>query len=351
MACGQPPVEESREPRMPTNTKVIFKSHPEGLPTPDNFAIEREETPPLEDGQFLLENAYLSLDPYMRMLMGGGWTYSGPGMTPGQVMVGRVLGRVIESKNPDFAVGDHVVGRLGWQTHAISDGTDLDFKVEPRDGVPLPAYLGVCGSTGVTGWVGVKVVGKPKEGETVLVSTAAGSVGSAAGQVAKTMGARVVGIAGGSDKCKLVTEAFELDACCDYKADDLAGQIRDACPDGVDVYFDNVGGAVLDAALGNMNKYGRVPVCGVLSTYNEAGERYGVKNMHLVFDKTLCIQGFLLSDHRDKWPEARGELEDMVASGAMRYRETIAEGIENAPGAFIGMLQGANVGKQLVKLA
>jgi NADPH-dependent curcumin reductase CurA len=308
------------------------------------------DIPALEEGQFLLENQFLSLDPYMRMLMGGGWTYSGPGMTPGQLMVGRVLGKVIETRHDDYAIGDHVVGRLGWQSHAISDGSDLDFKVEPKDGVPLNAYLGACGSTAITGWVGIKLVGKPKEGETVLMSTAAGSVGSAGGQIAKAMGCRVVGIAGGPDKCQMVTEVFELDACCDYKADDLAGQIAAACPDGVDVYFDNVGGPVLDAALVNMNKYGRIPVCGVLSAYNDGGERYGVENLHLVFDKTLCIQGFLLSDHRDTWPEARGELEDMIASGAMKYRETIAQGIDNAPEAFIGMLNGANVGKQLVKM-
>lgn len=336
---------------MPTNTQVLFKSHPDTMPAPDNFEIVRVDLPPLEEGQFLLENVYLSLDPYMRMLMGGGWTYSGPGMTPGQLMVGRVLGKVIETRHAGYAIGDHVVGRLGWQSHAISDGTDLDFKLEPKDDVPLSAYLGACGSTAITGWVGVKVVGKPRQGETVLMSAAAGSVGSAGGQIAKAMGCRVVGIAGGPDKCKLVEEVFEFDACCDYKADDLAGQIAAACPDGVDVYFDNVGGPVLDAALGNMNKYGRIPVCGVLSAYNDGGDRYGLKNLPLVFDKTLCIQGFLLSDHRDKWPEARGELENMIASGSLKYRETIAQGIENAPEAFIGMLNGANVGKQLVKMA
>jgi NADPH-dependent curcumin reductase CurA len=334
---------------MPTNTQVLFKSHPQGMPIQDNFDIVRVDMPPLKEGQFLLENIYLSLDPYMRMLMGGGWTYSGPGMTLGQLMVGRVLGKVIETKNADYTIGDHVVGRLGWQSHAISDGKYLDFMVEPKDDVPLSAYLGACGSTAVTGWVGIKVVGKPAQGEAVLVSAAAGSVGSAAGQIAKAMGCRTVGIAGGPEKCKLVEEVFEFDACCDYKADDLAGQIAAACPDGVDVYFDNVGGPVLDAALVNLNKYARVPVCGVLSAYNDKGEHYGMTNLHHVFDKTLNIQGFLLSDHRDKWHEARTELEEMIASGSMKYRETIAQGIENAPEAFIGMLAGANVGKQLVK--
>lgn len=336
---------------MATNTQVLFKSRPDGLPAADNFEVVETETPELDDGQFLLENLYLSLDPYMRMLMGGGWTYSGPGMTPGQLMVGRVLGRVIESRNPDYAVGDHAVGRLGWQTHAVSDGGNLDFKVTAREGVPLSAYLGVCGSTGVTAWVGVKVIGRPKPGETLLVSAAAGSVGSAAGQIAKAMGARAVGIAGGPEKCRLVAEEFGFDACCDYKDSDLEARIAKACPDGVDVYFDNVGGGVLDAALANMNKYGRIPVCGVLSAYNRAGERPPVQNFHKVFDRTLTVQGFLLSDHRDRWPEARAELEDMVEGGRLECRETVAEGIRNAPGAFIGMLQGANVGKQLVKLS
>lgn len=336
---------------MPTDTQVLFKSRPEGLPTPENFEIVRDETPPLGPGQFLLETQYLSLDPYMRMLMGGGWTYAGPGMTPGQVMVGRILGKVIETRNPDYAVGEHAVGRLGWRTHAVSDGGDLDFRVEPKDGVPLSAYLGVCGSTGVTGWAGVKLVGRAKAGETVLISTAAGAVGSTAGQIAKAMGCRAVGIAGGPEKGKLVREEFGFDACCDYKADDLEGQIREACPDGVDVYFDNVGGPVLDAALANMNRFGRVPVCGVLSTYNETGERYRLANAHLIFDKMLTMQGFLLAHFRDHWAEARAELEELIASGKLVHRETVAEGIENAPEAFIAMLQGANVGKQLVKVA
>lgn len=335
---------------MPTNTQVLFKSQPQGLPAPDNFEIVEAGTPALEDGQFLLEAQYLSLDPYMRMLMGGGWTYAG-GMTPGQVMVGRILGKVVETKNPDYREGDLVVGRLGWQTHAISDGSDLDFKVEPKEGVPPSAYLGACGSTGVTGWAGLKMIGRPEPGETVLVSAAAGSVGSAVGQLAKAWGCRAVGVAGGPDKCKLIQEEFGFDAACDYKADDLAGQIAKACPDGADVYFDNVGGPVLDAALVNLNKHARLPVCGVLSSYNATGEPYGVKNTRLIFDKSLRIQGFLLSDFRDQWPEARAELEDFVASGRLRYRETIAEGIENAPDAFVAMLQGANVGKQLVKLA
>ncbi|MGJ3258053.1 MAG: NADP-dependent oxidoreductase [Rhodospirillales bacterium] len=334
-----------------SNTQVLFKSSPEGMPTPENFEIKETPIPEPGDGEFLLRNLYLSLDPYQRMLMGGGWTYSPNVLKPGDLMVGRVIGEVIKTNNPDFPVGTHVVGRLGWQTHVVSDGSNLDFTIEPRDGVPLSAYLGACGSTGTTAWVGLRITGDPKPGETVLVSAAAGSVGSTVGQLAKAWGCRAVGIAGGPEKCKLVEDAFGFDACVDYKAPDLAGQIGNAAPDGVDVYFDNVGGEVLEAALANMNRFGRIPVCGVLSAYNEAGEHYGVKNLHLFFDKSLRMEGFVLSAHKDVWPDARAEIEELIATGKLAFRETIADGIENAPDASIGMLEGRNVGKQLVKLA
>ena len=334
-----------------SNTQVLFKSQPDGMPTPDNFEIVEAPMPAVADGQFLLKNLYLSLDPYQRMLMGGGWTYAPRFLQPGDLMIGRVLGEIVESRNPDFPVGTHVVGRLGWQTFVVSDGTDLDFVVEPRDGVPLSAYLGACGSTGTTAWVGLKITGQPKPGETVLVSAAAGSVGSVVGQLAKAWGCKAVGIAGGPDKCKLVKDTFGFDACVDYKAPDLEGQIRAAAPDGVDIYFDNVGGQVLEASLANMNKFGRIPVCGVLSAYNEQGEHYGVKNLHLFFDKSLKMEGFVLNAHKEVWPDARNEIADLIAGGKLVSQETIAEGIENAPAAFIGMLEGKNVGKQLVKLA
>lgn len=334
----------------PTNTQVLFRREPRGLPVPEDFEIVETPLPDLATGQLLIRNLYLSLDPYMRMLMGGGWTYSGSNMKPGQVMVGRTLGVVDESRNADFKPGDHVVGRLGWQTHVISDGSNLDFKIARRDTIPLTAYLGVCGSNGVTAWLGLKMVADPKPGETVLVSAAAGSVGSAAGQIAKAIGCQAIGIAGGPDKCRIVTEELHFEACCDYKRDDLGDQIRAAASAGVDVYFDNVGGKVLDTVLPCLNRGGRVPVCGVLSQYNAEGEPYGVKNTHLIFDKKLRLQGFLLSDYRELWDQARAELENLVASGQLRYRETIAQGIENAPQAFIGMLQGRNIGKQLVQL-
>ena len=333
-----------------TNTRVLFDSAPEGLPTPANFRLDRVPVPEPGAGQFLLRNLYLSLDPYQRMLMGGGWTYSPNVLKPGDLMVGRVLGEVVKTNNPDFPVGTHVVGRLGWQTHVVSDGSDLDFVVAPKPGVPLSAYLGVCGSTGVTAWVGLKITGQPKAGETVVVSAAAGSVGSCVGQLAKDTGCRAVGIAGGPEKCRLVMDEFGFDACIDYKAPDLAGQLKAAAPDGVDVYFDNVGGEILETVMGQCNRLARIPVCGVLARYNETGEAYGNRNMHLFFDKSLKMEGFVLNAHKAIWPQARAELETMVADGRMTYRETVAQGIAAAPAAFIGMLQGRNVGKQLVRL-
>ncbi len=334
-----------------TNTQVLFRREPRGFPVADDFEIVETALPVPGPGQFLVGSLFLSLDPYMRMLMGGGWTFFGAAMVPGQVMVGRVLGKVLESNTPAFTPGDHVVGRLGWQMYAVSDGKDLDFKVVPKDNVPLTAYLGACGSNGVTAWTGLKIIGEPKEGETVLVSAAAGSVGSAVGQIAKAMGCRTIGIAGGPEKCRIVTEEFAFDAACDYQRDDLGEQIGAAAGDGVDVYFDSVGGAMLDTVLPHLNRLARVPVCGVLSRYNAEGEPYGVTNTRLIFDKSLRIQGFLLSNYRETWDQARAELEDLVASGRLRYRETIAKGLGNAPDAFIGMLRGRNLGKQLVKLA
>ncbi len=332
------------------NTQVLFRREPRGLPTVDDFEIVEKSISEIGENQFLIHNRYLSLDPYMRMLMGGGWTYSGSSLSPGDLMVGRILGEVIESKNPEYQPGDHVVGRLGWQTHAISDGSDLDFKLEPKQGIALSAYLGACGSTGATAWVGLKVIAKVSRSDTVLVSAAAGSVGSAAGQIAKAMGCTVIGIAGGPEKCRVVTTDFGFDGCCDYKQAGLSEQLANVAPDGFDVYFDNVGGEVLDAALPHLNKGARIAVCGVLSQYNNDGPPYGVTNTRLIFDKSLRIEGFVLSAHRDKWPSARAELEELVLSGRLKYRETIAEGIANAPAAFIGMLQGKNLGKQLVKL-
>ena len=337
---------------MPTmNTQVLFRRTPAGLPVTDDLEIVETEIPELNAGALLIENSYLSLDPYMRMLMGGGWMFRGYAMEPGQVMAGRCLGVVAESRHDDFKAGDRVIGSFGWQTHTVSDGSDVEFRVPPRDDIPLTAYLGVCGTNGLTAWAGLKMIGAPQSGETVAVSAAAGSVGSAAGQIASAWGCRAIGIAGGAEKCGIVTGEFGFDACCDYKGDNLGEQLHAAAPGGIDVYFDNVGGEMLDTILPLLNRGGRVPVCGVLSQYNASGDYYGVRNTRLIFDKQLRLQGFLVSAYREMWDEARAELVDLVATGRLRYRETIAEGIRSAPEAFIGMLQGRNLGKQLVRIA
>lgn len=332
------------------NTRVLFQRVPHGLPVIQDFRIERGPVPAPGDGEFLVRNRHLSLDPYMRMLMDPAWTFRGSSLAPGDLMVGRTLAEVVTSRHRDFSPGDLMVGNYGWQTWRVCDGSGIDFRIEPREGVPLTAWLGACGSTGVTAWTGLKLIGDPQPGETVVVSAAAGSVGSAVGQLAQVWGCRAVGVAGGPEKCAVVTGEFGLDACCDYKARDLAGQLRAAAPHGVDVYYDNVGAEMLDTLLALMNPLGRIPVCGVLSTYNAQGEYYGVRNTRLIFDRRLKLQGFLQSQFKDHHEQARAELADLVAAGRLRYRETIAEGIENAPQAFIGMLQGRNTGKQLVML-
>jgi NADPH-dependent curcumin reductase CurA len=333
-----------------TSIQVLFHRTPDGLPTTKDFRIVETEMPELDPGQILVSSRFLSLDPYMRMLMGGGWTFRGYTMQPGEVMSGRALAVVTESRNGDFKPGDQVVGGFGWQTRAISDGSNVEVRISPREDIPVTAYLGACGSNGLTAWIGLKTIGEPKAGETVLVSAAAGSVGGAAGQIALASGCRVIGIAGGPEKCRIVTEEFGFHACCDYKHGDLVEQIEAVAGDGIDVYFDNVGGEMLDTVLPLMNPLARIPVCGVLSQYNLEGECHGVKNTRLIFDKRLRLQGFLVSGRRDLWDEGRAELEELVAIGRLRYRETIATGIEKAPDAFIGMLKGENIGKQLVRI-
>lgn len=337
---------------MSESTHIIFRRKPNGLPISEDFELVRSPTPAVANGQFLVENLYLSLDPYVRMLMDGEtWTFRGAGLTPGQVMPGRCVGVVRESRHPAYAAGQHLVGHFGWQTHAVQDEAAVEFSVPPQSGVPLSAWLGACGATGLTAWLGLQTIGEPRPGETVVVSAAAGSVGSAAGQLARAWGCRVIGIAGGDEKCRLVTEEFGFDAACDYKRPDFARDLRDQTPDGVDVYFDNVGGAMLDEILARMNPGGRIPVCGVLSQYNLASEFPGLRNTRLIFDKRLRMQGYLVTEGRHLWPRARAELEAMVAAGKLNYRETVAEGLPAAPGAFIRMLQGGNIGKQLVRVA
>lgn len=327
------------------NRRIVLARRPKGAVSPDDFRLEEAPLPTIGEGQVLVRNRFLSLDPYMRGRMDDAKSYA-VAQKLDEVMIGGTAGEVVESRHPDFAVGDPVVGMLGWQLYGISDGTGLR-KVDTSR-IPLSAYLGVVGMPGVTAWYGLNRIIGPKPGETIVVSAASGAVGSVVGQLAKAAGCRVVGIAGGPQKCAIVTNEYGFDACVDYKAGRLYEDLRAATPDGVDGLFENVGGEPLDATLRRMNAFGRVAVCGLISGYS--GQPMPVTQFRSVLVNRLRVEGFIISDHRDLWPTALGELARRVADGSLRYRETIARGLENAPEAFIGLLAGRNVGKQLVAI-
>jgi len=327
------------------NTRIVLASRPRGWPEVGNFRVEEVDVPAPKDGEVVVKNHFLSLDPYMRGRMNEGKSYAAP-QPLDEVMIGGTAGEVLESKNPRFAVGDHVVGVLGWQEVAVTDGRGLT-KVDPR--VPLSAYLGSVGMPGVTAHYGLLEIGQPKAGETVVVSAAAGAVGGVVGQIAKLRGARAIGIAGGEAKCAYVTDELGFDACVDYKSPDFGAHLKKATPDGIDVYFENVGGQVLDAVLPRLNTFARIPLCGLVSQYN-ATEPYGVKGFAALLVSRVKLQGFIVSDHMDKWPAALADLAGWYLEGKLRGRETVALGLRSAPAAFLGMLRGDNVGKQLVRL-
>jgi NADPH-dependent curcumin reductase CurA len=334
------------------NTQVLLASRPTGEPSVDNFRVVETPVPLLPQGGVLVRIHFLSLDPYMRMRMNEGRSYAAP-QAVGAVMIGGTVGEVVESRNAAFSVGDHVVGAGGWQQYAVVDAANAGMwrKVNTA-AVPMQAYLGAVGMPGVTAWVGLSLIIAPKEGETVVVSAASGAVGGVVGQLAKERGCRVVGIAGGAEKCAYVVDELGFDACVDYKAHKdvaaLGAALKAAAPKGIDGNFENVGGTVLDAVMANMNDFGRIALCGVISGYN--GEPVPMAQPHLLLTARLKVQGFIVSDHLNLWPEALRELGARVASGKLKYRETIAQGLENAPEAFLGLLRGKNFGKQLVKL-
>jgi NADPH-dependent curcumin reductase CurA len=330
---------------MPTNRQWLLASRPRGPVDPANFRLVEREAPAPRDGELLVRVHYLSLDPYMRGRMDEAKSYA-PSQRLDEVMIGGTVGEVVESRNPRFAPGDLVVGMGGWQEWFVSDGQVL--RKVTRD-VPESVYLGAAGMPGVTAWYGLLGIGKPKPGETVVVTAASGAVGSVVGQLAKLRGSRAVGVAGGPAKCAHVVGDLGFDACVDYKADGFREAFEAAVPGGIDVVFENVGGAILDASLARMNPFGRIAVCGLIAGYDAKDS--AIRNMRSILVNRLHVQGFLVSDHLDVWPEALRELTQAIAMGRIRYRETIAEGIESAPRAFIGMLRGENVGKQLVKVS
>jgi len=330
--------------------RVVLVSRPVGEPKSSDFRIEDAAIPSPGDGQVLLRTIWLSLDPYMRGRMSEGPSYVPP-VPIGGVMEGGTVSEVIASKNPDFAQGDIVLSRAGWQTHALSDGKGLT-KIDRKLG-PVSTAVGVLGMPGMTAYTGLLDIGKPQDGETVVVAAASGAVGSAVGQIARIKGARAVGIAGGKEKCDYVKRELGFDDCVDHRDPNLASKLREACPKGIDVYFENVGGAVFEAVYPLLNAFARIPVCGLIAQYNETEAsvpKWAPSLMRTVLTKRLTIRGFIVSDFAARHAEFLRDMSQWVREGKVKYREFVTEGLDSAPGAFIGMLKGANFGKQLVRV-
>ena len=339
---------------MSKSQAIVLASRPQGPPTLDNFRLEDQTLPALAPGQFLVQVKWLSLDPYMRGRMDAAKSYAAP-VEIGGVMEGGAVGEVIESQHPDFAVGKIVTGQFGWATHAISNGEGVRI-VDPAV-APIQTALGVLGMPGITAYVGLNDIAQAQAGETVVISAATGAVGSLAAQLAKAKGCRVIGVAGGADKCTFAVDELGLDACLDHRAHDaasLAVAMKQAAPDGVDVYFDNVGGITLEAVLTRMNTGGRIAVCGMIAWYSGQGIADAAPlpmAWRNILTRRLRVQGFIIFDHFDRYPAFLTEVAPMVADGRIKYRETTAEGLDAAPAAFLALLKGGNFGKQLVRIA
>jgi len=338
---------------MSTNTQILLAARPSGRPAQSDFRIVEAAIPEPAEGEVLLKILYLSLDPYMRGRMNAGKSYAKP-VEIGAVMEGGTVARVVRSRHPDFSDGDFVLSHSGWQSYALSRGADLR-KLDPS-AAPLSTAVGILGMPGFTAYAGLLTIGQPKPGETVVVAAASGAVGSAVGQIARIKGARAVGIAGGADKCAFVRDTLGFDAVIDHRAPDFAGQLATACPNGIDIYFENVGGHVWDAIFPLLNDFARVPVCGLIAHYNQAGgPRAGGDRlpgvMREVLSRSLLIRGFIQREFADQRPAFYQEMADWIARGEVRYKEDIVDGIENAPNAFIGLLEGRNFGKLIVRVA
>ena len=334
------------------NRQIHLVSRPSGEASTDNFRLVEQPLGTPGEGQVLVRHHFLSLDPYMRGRMNDAKSYAQP-QELDKVMQGGTVGVVVASKHPDYKPGDNVVGFGGWQEYSIVDaGMPGSLRKVDTSRVPLSAYLGAVGMPGVTAWYGLMKICEPKAGQTIVVSAASGAVGSAVGQLAKSRGCRAVGIAGGTDKCEYVTRELGFDACIDYKAHkdpkSLYQALKEATPDGVDGNFENVGGPILDAVLARMNTFGRIALCGMISGYD--GQPIPLQQPQLILVSRLRIEGFIVGEHPEVRSEAMKELGMLVGTGKLKYRETIASGIESAPEAFLGLLKGRNFGKQLVKL-
>ncbi|MEO7128428.1 MAG: NADP-dependent oxidoreductase [Rhodoferax sp.] len=337
---------------MPLNQQIFLDNRPTGEAVASNFKLVRSETPALQDGQVLVRHHYLSLDPYMRGRMNDTKSYTAS-QPVGAVFQGGTVGEVIESRNAKFVAGDKVVGFGGWQEYSVVDASiPGSLKKVDTTHVPLSYYLGAVGMPGVTAWYGLVKIIAPKEGETVVVTAATGAVGSAFGALAKARGCRVVGIAGGPEKCKYATEELGFDACIDYRVHpdvkSMSAALKEACPSGIDGYFENVGGYIFDAVMLRLNAFARIALCGMIAGYD--GAPLPLANPALFLINRVKLEGFIVSEHMEFWPEALAELGKLVATGKLKPREAIAQGIAAAPEAFLGLLKGRNFGKQLVKL-
>ncbi|MGV9388978.1 NADP-dependent oxidoreductase [Streptomyces olivaceus] len=336
-------------PALPSvNRAWHLVTRPVGWPKPEDFALVEAEVPTPRDGQVLVRNLYVSVDPYMRGRMSAAKSYADP-YELNKPMLGGAVGEVVASRAEGFAVGDHVLHSFGWREYAALDAKNA-VKVDP-DAAPLSTYLGVLGMTGLTAYVGLLRTASFQEGDTVFVSGAAGAVGSQVGQIAKLKGAaRVIGSAGSDEKVALLVDEYGFDAAFNYKDGPVSKQLRAAAPDGIDVYFDNVGGEHLEAAIGSLNLNGRIAICGAISVYNNTEPAPGPKNLARLIQTRGRIEGFLVGDHYDLQPQFVEEVGPWVASGALKYRETVVEGIENNLEAFLGVLRGDNTGKMIVKI-
>jgi NADPH-dependent curcumin reductase CurA len=336
------------------NTRIVLASRPEGRPTPENFRIEHSDVPDLGDGEVLLKTLFLSLDPYMRGRMSAAKSYSAP-VEIDAVMEGGTVCQVAASRNARYAPGDIVLAHAGWQAYSVSNGKGLR-KLDPEE-APISASLGVLGMPGFTAYSGLLTIGQPKAGETVVVAAASGPVGSAVGQIAKIKGARAVGIAGGADKCAYILEHFGFDAAIDHRAPDFAAQLAAACPGGIDVYFENVGGPIWDAVFPLLNTYARVPVCGLIAQYNDTPATAAGRTDRLpqlmrdTLTRSLTIRGFINREFIDQQPAFRQEMAAWISEGRVNYKEDVVRGLENAPRAFMGMLEGKNFGKVVVQVS
>jgi len=331
------------------NRQVRLASRPRGWVTADNFELTEEPVPEPGDGELLVHNLFMSVDPYMRGRMNDVKSYVPP-FELGEVLEAGVVGRVVASRHDSFEEGDYVSGMLGWENYSVSDGTGL-HRVEAGGDVPLSYHLGILGMPGMTAWVGLMKIAAAKEGETVFVSAASGAVGSVVGQLAKIHGCRVTGCAGTDEKTALCLEEFGYDAMFNYQeSESVAKSIHDICPDGIDVDFENVGGEIFEGALWNMRNFGRVALCGMVSNYNDAQLEPGPRGMSVIIGRRLTIRGFIVTDDRDACLEYVRKAAVWLKEGRLRYHETVTEGLENAPQAFIDMLKGRHVGKQIVKL-